>query len=222
MENIRSALGNGIDGTSRETALTDIKRCDVHLNLLNRLHGNRLGTGLTAVGTVGSKTEDIVVGRTVNHEGIVTVARSGERHGTVVGGRQLRIEACHIGNTVSDARHIGNLLGTKARCRSCLRSIDTGTSCHDNFLKFLGVVLKRAGEFFRLAEAERHVLKRLRLLADVSDRHLVRTTHTHALDGVAAVNVRHSPVDCSRWHMGRRNGSPDDILALRRYLAADS
>ena len=134
MEHIRSALGNGIDGTARETALTDIKGSNVHLDLLDRLHGNRLGTGLTAVGTVGSKAEDIVVGSTVYHEGVVTVACSGKRHGTVVGGGQLRIEPCHIGNTVGNARHISNLLGAEARRCTRLRSVDAGASCHDDFL----------------------------------------------------------------------------------------
>ena len=72
MELVGTALGDGIDGTTCETALSHIERSYRYLNLLDGLHRYRLSTRLTAVITAGSQTEHVVVSRTINHEVVVS------------------------------------------------------------------------------------------------------------------------------------------------------
>ena len=80
VELVGTALGNGINGTACETALTDIKRSDAYLQLLNSVHGDRVGTCLTAIGTAAGKSEDIVAHRTVDLERVVAIVDTRDRH----------------------------------------------------------------------------------------------------------------------------------------------
>ena len=82
MEGVGTTLSNGIDSTTGETALTNVKGSDVDLNLLNAFHRNRLSVGLAAVTTIVGKTESVVVHYTINLESVVTGICTGKRHRT--------------------------------------------------------------------------------------------------------------------------------------------
>ena len=78
VELVGTTLSDSVDSTTCETALADIKRSNAHLQLLDCVHGDRIGIGLTAIGTAAGESEDIVAHRTVDLERIVAVVDTGD------------------------------------------------------------------------------------------------------------------------------------------------
>ena len=124
MEVVGTALGDGVDGTSRETSLTNVIGSHVDLNLLYGLHTDGLGSCLTAIATARGETEDVVVHGTVDLERVVAVVGSGKRHRArhSVGG-DLGIQTRDVGNAMTHGRHVVNHLRADALGGSCLRGV---------------------------------------------------------------------------------------------------
>ena len=222
MELVRTALRDGVDGTAGESALANVERSDIHLNLLNRFHRNGLCTSLTAIASARSQTEHVVVHRTVNLERVVTVVHTGKRHHTAVGHGQLRIETCHIGNTVCDGRHVVDLLRVDTHCRTSLGGIESALTRNNEFFEHSSIFLKAAREVLRLTQEQVHIAEHLRLVTDVSDFHRVRTTHTHTLYRIATVNIGHCTIDCSRRKVLGCHRCTNDFLTCGSHLATDA
>ena len=144
VELIGTALGDGVDGTSGESALAHIERSHGNLNLLDGLHRYRLSTCLTAVVTAGCQTEDVIVCRTVNHEVVVSVVDTSERHITGIGNGELWVQSSHVSDTVGDARHIVDLLCRHTGSSTCTGSSKTRLAGNHHFLKLVGILLERA------------------------------------------------------------------------------
>ena len=194
VELVGTALGDGIDGTTGETALSHIERSYRHLNLLDGLHRYRLSTRLTAVITAGSQTEHVVVGRTINHEVVVSVVGTGKRHVTRISNRELRVQASHIGNTVGDTRHIVDLLGIHTGGSTCTRSSETRLASYHHFLELMRILLQGEGEVGSFTQAQVYIIDTLVLVSDIRYFNLVWSTRTHTLDGVTAIDIRHGTI----------------------------
>ena len=110
MELVGTALGDGVDGTTGESALAYVERSHGNLNLLDGLHRYRLSTCLTTIVTAGCQTEDVIVCGTVNHEVVVAVVDTGERHVAGIGNGELWVQSSHVSDTVGNARHVVDLL----------------------------------------------------------------------------------------------------------------
>ena len=144
MELVGTALGDGVDGTTGESALAHIERSHRYLNLLDSLHRYRLSSCLTTIVTTGSQTEDVVVCRTVNHEVVVSVVDTGERHVSGIGNGELRVQSSHVSDTVGDARHIVDLLCRHTGSSTCTGSSKARLAGNHHFLELVGILLERA------------------------------------------------------------------------------
>ena len=222
MELVGTALGDGIDGTTGETALSHIERSYRYLNLLDGLHRYRLSTRLTAVVTAGSQTEHVVVGRTINHEVVVSVVGTGKRHVTRICNRELRVQASHIGNTVGDTRHIVDLLCRHTGSSTCTGSSKTSLTGNHHFLELVGILLERAGDILRFTEAQTDIVENLVLISDIRDTYLVRTTWTHTLNSIATIYICYSTIHSTRWLVCSSNCSPNNGFAIGRDLTTNA
>ena len=196
MEVVGTALGDGVDGTSRETSLTNVIGSHVDLNLLYGLHTDGLGSCLTAIATARGETEDVVVHGTVDLERVVAVVGSGKRHRArhSVGG-DLGIQTRDVGNAMTHGRHVVNHLRADALGGSCLRGIQSATTGDDHLVEHLSILLKRARKVLRLTQQEVHVVESLGLVAHIGDFHLIGASDTHTLNGVAAFGIGYCPID---------------------------
>ena len=141
VELISTRLSNSINGATRKTTLSYIKRSNVNLNLLNSLHWNRLRSCLTTIWTICSKTEHVIIHSSIYHKWIITVTCTSKWHSPIIWGCQLWIQSGNISNTVSNTRHISNLLWADTLCCTRLCCIYTRTPCYNNLLKFFRIVL---------------------------------------------------------------------------------
>src|SRR5579872_364047 len=75
-ELVGSLAGNGIDAGARETALPDVVRRDIDLDLIDGIEGYRLCVSLTAEGT--GEAEGIIEIGAVNRDVVLAGVRAGE------------------------------------------------------------------------------------------------------------------------------------------------
>ena len=223
VELVGTTLGDGVDGAAGESALANVKRGDVDLDLLHRLHGDWLGARLAAVAAVGGQTKHVVVHRAVDLEGVVAVVRAGKRHGSALSvGRDLRVHARDVGDAVAHRWDLADAASVDALRRSRLGGIYASLARDDDLLQLLGVVGERAGEVLRLTQGEADILKLLGLHADVGDLHGVGAAHTHTLDGEASIDVGHCAIDGARRIVGSRDSCTNDVVAGGKDLSADA
>ena len=80
LEVVGARPGDRVQGPAGEPRLADVEGCDLHLELLHGLDGNDPGPGAPPRDVVGRKSEDILVERAVDVQGVEAVARTGHRH----------------------------------------------------------------------------------------------------------------------------------------------
>ena len=223
MKFVGTALGDSVDGTTRETALSHVKRSHIDLNLVDGSHRYGLCAGLSTVASVRGKTKHVVVHGTINLESIVTVVGAGKRHGTrlLVSGN-LRVEARNICYAVRDGRHVVNPVCTDTLGSARLGGIESGLSGYNHLLQHLGILFQRAGEILRLTQEQTYVVETLGLVSDVRYFHLVRTAWAHSLNGVTSIGIGHCAIHSTRWLMGSRDSSANHLIALRNHFSVDT
>ena len=218
MELVGTTLGDGVDGTTRETTLPYVERSHVHLYLLNGLHGNRFRTCLAAIRTTGSKAKHVVVGGTVYHERVVAVIGTGKRHHAAVGRGQLRIESHDVRDAMAYTWHVLYLLRRKAHGRTCLGGIQARAARHHHFLQQLLIRLQRAREVLGLTQTKAYIVKCLGLVSHVSDFHLVGSTRSHTLNSVTTIHVSDSVIHRTRGLVSGGNSRAYHVFPLGSHL----
>ena len=136
-ERVGTRFGNGVDTTTGEATLTNVKRRSYDLNLLNGIHGDGIRAGLGTVCAAAGQTEYIVGNHTVNLERVVTVVRPSDGKSSNLGGVDQWRELCHIIDTAVDGRRVVYLFLIEAG--SCAHSTLAGNTRHDNFAQNLSV-----------------------------------------------------------------------------------
>ena len=128
---VGSRLGNCIDGTSCKTTLPDVEWRGNHLNLLDGIQRNGVGTGLSAVGSTLSQTENIVAHHAIDLKRIVAIVGSGDGDATFF---------AHV----HQWRELGNVVNVAvdSRCVVYLGLREVGRSPHT-----AGTSLARDGHF---------------------------------------------------------------------------
>ena len=217
-ERVGTRLGYGVDTAARETALANVIGGDYNLNLLDGLHRDGVGRGLTAVGSRRGKAEDVVRNRTVDLERVVTVVGTGERDTARRALRRAcqRRQTCHVGNAAVDGGDILNHAAREVHCGTRLVGIETvvGRADHDNGVN-LRRLLERNVEGTGLTEAERNVGQLDCLITYIRYGDRVGTSGTHTLNVVTAVDVGQSAVLRSGRVVHRDDGGSYQNLTIR-------
>ena len=214
MEFVGTGLGDGVDGTAGETALAHIEGGDAHLDLVDGFHGNRLGTGLSAVGAVVRQTEHVIVHGTIDLETVVLVGSAGEGHTAVLVRADERVDTGHIGNTTGNGRHFlngtaGNRLGSTG-----FGSLK-GTLGHNNGLfESQRSLFHHGSHIGRFTQFKGNVGNLGILVAHQAHGHHIGATRTHTLDSIAAFTTGNGVISGSRRNMNRDDNSTGDGPAL--------
>ena len=214
MELIGTGLGDSVDGTTGETALTHIEGSDAHLDLLDGFHGNRLSTGLSTVGTVVRQTEHVIVHGTIDLEAVVLVGSTGEGHTTVLVRTDERIDTGHIGDTTGNGRHLfdgttGNRLGSAS-----FGSIKCTLGHNHSLFESQRSLFQNGSHIGRLTQIKGDVGNLGVFIAHQAHGNHIGATGTHTLDSIAALTTGNGVIGGSRRNMNRDDNSTGNNLAL--------
>ena len=222
VERIGTRLRNSVNGTTRKTTLTNVERSNVHLDLFNGFHGNRIRSCLSTVVSTRSQTKHVVVHGSVNHERVITVVGSSKRHHARISHGQLWIQSCHVSNTVRDGRHIVDTLRIDTHGSTSLRGVDSTLALYNQFLQHFRILFQRTRNVQRFSKVQRDVGIRLGRITYIGNIHIIRTADTHTLYGISTVHVSNSTIDRTRRYVRCRNRCTDHTAISRHYLSVDT
>ena len=137
-EGVCSRLGDGVDTSTAETALSHIEGCRYNLNIRDCIERNGVGTCQAAIGARGGQTIHIVRRGAVNLEGVVARVCASNRNSAILRYHSLRSKA---GDIVDRARNgWGALDQITAECHACSPSVlDEVVACNDHGVNVLSV-----------------------------------------------------------------------------------
>ena len=205
LELVGTRLGHGVDTTTDEVGLTNIKGSDYHLHFLNGVDGNRG----SATRQRGGQTKAVVEVGTIHREVRGTRIRTSEVRTATGIGREL----CHIGQTSTDTRHRHHLVVVDVHRSTSLLTSELGSpSCHHNFCQLVGIFRDNNGEVVGLTQLQGYPLVGLCLETNIADGYHIRTTRTHTLDVKTAIDIRHGLVARTRRFMYSLHRGTDDFL----------
>ena len=113
---ISTLFCNGIDTTTSKSTLAYIIRSNYNLYLLNRIHRNRIGSGLITIRSTGRKSEYIVSYCTVYLETIVTIIRTDKSNASYLRSCNQRTVLHNVVNVTAYCRSIFNIFKRKILC----------------------------------------------------------------------------------------------------------
>ena len=193
---VGTGLGDGVDGTAGESALPYIERSYGNLDFFNGVDGDRVGAGLSAVGSGSCKTEAVLCIRTVDGEGVVAVVGSCDGDTAVLVAGHL---GTHLGDVIDaavDRRSVFHLAAVERSTCACYGRAER-LLCHNrDRLELVGAghcSIKYVG----LAEGERNAGVVLGLHSEEGNFHGVRTAGTHSVDMILPLVVGNSIVGSS-------------------------
>ena len=215
MEIVVTLLGDGVDTTAREAALTHIEGGNHHLDFLNSVHRDGVGTCLTAIGSARCQTEYIVLHRTVDLEAVVAVVAAGKRDTAylrTVGHRHVLHHIIHI---ALNRGSLGNLhLAEVARC-ACL--LLTALACDNHLAQCTGVGHHVHLQLIGITQLEIHIVVNAGLIAHIRHLNTIGTAGAHTLNGEAAVHVRHGVVLGARRSVNCTHGGSHHLFIVFIY-----
>ena len=202
---VGTALGDHIDGTALETALTDVEGSDVDTDLVDGIQGD----GRAAGRQVGADTEGVVERCTIYRNGGTTVVTAADGK-TAAGHGCLRCELHHIVQAAGDGRHRLHHPGVDQR--TCSGTVDVHRRSFA--ITIDGHLFQLFGRFGQdhihdgcFRDGSHHFLDDSRVVVDTVDLHRVRTTGHDVADRVDTLAVGDSVIRRVRRHVhDRHNG----------------
>ena len=207
---VGTGLGNSVDGTAGETALADIERSDVHVDLLQGVQGDRRTAGREVL----ADTEGVVEGSTVNGDGGTAVVTAAHCE-TAGGGRGLGSEGHDVVHAAGDRRDALNLAGGDAGGSTIALAAETGLIGNDHsFGELLGSLGHPGIEGGLLTQLHGDIVEDDGLITQVGDLDGVRATGAHTGNVVTAIDVGHGTVGGTGRSVRCNNCSTDHSFSL--------
>ena len=212
LELIGTTLGNCVDSTTGETALTNVKRSDRDRDLLQSVERD----GGTACGQVTTDTECVVERCTIDSYIRLTVVTTTDSQ-TVRSGRSLRSELHNVVHTAANGRSDSHTLarntGHRARTLAVHRrvcAINSDNNCvHTDRLLFQSSVQHEV-----ISQSGLQTLLLYGLVAQHLELHGVRTTCTNIEKTIVTVDINNGTILRSRRSVSSDYGSTYQSLTI--------
>ena len=207
---VGTGLGNSVDGTAGETALADIERSDVHVDLLQGVQGDRRTAGREVL----ADTEGVVESSTVNGDGGTAVVAAAHCE-TAGGGRGLRSEGHDVVHAAGDRRDALNLAGGDAGGSTIALAAETGLIGYDHsFGELLGSFCHPGVQSGLFTKLQGNIVEDDSLVTHVGDFDGVGTTGTHAGEEITTIYIGNGTISGTGRSVRCNNCSTDHSFSL--------
>ena len=212
LELVGTTLGNSVDCTTGETALTNVKRGDRDRDLLQSVERN----GGTTCGEATTDTECVVERCTIDSYIRLTVVTTTDSQ-TVRSARSLRSELHNVvhaaANAGSDSHTLARNAGHRTRTLAVHRRVSAVNSynycVHTDRLLFQSSV-----KYEVISQSSLQTLLLYGLVTQHLELHGVRTTGTYVQQAIVTVDIDNCAILCSRRSVNCNNGSTYQGLTI--------